>query len=139
LISPIANDNDACATNSTSCEVSILKKNVELRAQLDLITSKYGKLKESHEKLSSSNEDLLVSHAHLNLSHEAICTKVTYCEPHVGTSTTSQNAILPCGSPRNSSTDTIATSCDEFLSLPCCSNHEASSSTSTCVVSNQIQ
>ena len=39
----IIND-DACATNSTSCEASILKENVELRAQLDFLTSNYGKL-----------------------------------------------------------------------------------------------
>ena len=32
-------NNDACVTNSTSCEASILKENVELRAQLDLLTS----------------------------------------------------------------------------------------------------
>jgi len=57
LSSSITIDNDACATNSTSCEASILKENVELRAQLDLLTSKYGKLEESHEKLSSSNDN----------------------------------------------------------------------------------
>jgi hypothetical protein len=55
LSSPIANENDACATNSTSCEESILKENVELRAQLELLTSKYGKWEEIYEKLSSSN------------------------------------------------------------------------------------
>ena len=82
------NANDACATNSTSCEASILKENVELRAQLELLTSKYGKLEESHEKLSSSNDDLLASYASLKLSHEAITTKVTSCEPHVDNSTT---------------------------------------------------
>jgi hypothetical protein len=49
LFSPIGNDNDACATNSTSCETSILKENVELRAQLELLTSKYGKFEERHE------------------------------------------------------------------------------------------
>jgi hypothetical protein len=87
--SPIGNDNDACATNSTSCEASIMKDNVELRAQLELLTSKYEKLQESYEKLSSSNEDLLVSHAHLKLAHEAISIKVTSCEPHVDTSTIS--------------------------------------------------
>ena len=32
--------NDACATNSTSCEASTLKENVELRAKLELLTSK---------------------------------------------------------------------------------------------------
>jgi hypothetical protein len=45
LSSPIAYDNDPCATNSISCEASILKDNVELRDQLELLTSKYGKLK----------------------------------------------------------------------------------------------
>jgi hypothetical protein len=136
---PIGNDNDECANNSTSCEASILKENVELRAQLELLTSKYGKLEESHEKLSSSNEELLVSHARLKLAHEAISIKVTSCEPHVDTSTISQNTILTCASPSNSSTHTIATSSDELPSLPCCSNNIASTSTSTCVVTNYVE
>ena len=54
-------DNDACATNSISCEASILKENVELRTKLDLLTRNYGKLEESHEKLSGTYEDLLIS------------------------------------------------------------------------------
>ena len=45
-------DNDACATNSILCEASILKENVDLRTQLDLLTRNYGKLGESHKKLS---------------------------------------------------------------------------------------
>jgi hypothetical protein len=139
LSSPIAHDNDACATNSISCEASILKENVELRAQPDLLTSKYEKLEESHEKLSSSNEDLLVSHTRLKLAHEAISTKVTSCKPHVDIYTNSQNAILPYASPSNSSTHNIATSCDELLSLPCCSNNEAPTSSSTCVVTNHVE
>ena len=63
LSTSIANAKNAYATNSTSCEASILKENVELRAQLDLLTSKYEKLDENHKKLSSSNEILLASHA----------------------------------------------------------------------------
>jgi hypothetical protein len=55
LPSPIAITDDPCATNSISCEASILKKNVELRAQLELLTINYGKLKEIHGKLSSSH------------------------------------------------------------------------------------
>ena len=51
LSSSTANANDACATNYTTCEASILKENVELRAQLEVLTSKYGKLEEIHEKL----------------------------------------------------------------------------------------
>ena len=58
-------------------DTSILKDNVELKAQLELLTSKYGKLEEIHEKLSSSNEDLLSSHTKLRLALEAITTKVT--------------------------------------------------------------
>jgi hypothetical protein len=65
--------------------------------------------------------------------------KVTSSVPHVDVCTTSQNAILPCASPSNSSTHNIATSCDELLSLPFCSNNEASTSSSTCVVTNHIE
>ena len=134
------NANDACATNSTSCEASILKENVEIRAQLELQTCKYGKLEESHEKLSSSNDDLLASYACLKLAHEAITTKVTSCEPHVDNSTTlTKNAILPCASPSSSSTKNVGTSCDELLALPCCSNNDASTSSSTCVVTNHVE
>jgi hypothetical protein len=140
LPSPLAINDDACATNSTSCEASILKENVELRAQLELLTSKYEKLEKNHEKLSSSNEDVLVSHARLNLAHEAISTKVTSCEPHVVTSTIStKNVIFLCASPSNLSTHTIATSCDELPLMHCFSNNEASTSSSTCVVTNHVE
>ena len=77
--SPIAINVDASATNSISCEASILKQNVELRAQLKLLTSNYEILEESREKLSSSHEDL-VSHDKLKLAHEAIATKVISSE-----------------------------------------------------------
>jgi len=140
LPSPLDIIDDACATNSTPCEASIIKENVELRAQLELLTSKYGKLKETHEKLSSSNEDLLVSHARLELAHEAISTKVTSCEPHAATSTiSSKNVILSCVSHSNSSTQNVAISCDELPSMPCHSNNEASTSSSTCVVTNHVE
>ena len=105
-----------------------------------MLTSKYGKLVESREKLSSSNDDLLASHACLKLAHEAITTKVTCSEPHVDNGTTSsKNSTLPCASPRNSSTHNVGTSCDELLSMPCCSNNDASTSSSTCVVTNHVE
>src|ERR1041385_5107749 len=136
LSSPSIILDDACDTNSISCEASILKENVELKAQLELLTRKYGKLEESHEKLSSSHDDLLVSHNVLKLAHVA---KVSKLVPHVDISTTStQYAILPCASPCNSSTHNVATSCDELLSLPCCSNN-ASTSSSTCIVTNHVE
>jgi hypothetical protein len=139
LPSPLSISDDACATNSTSCEASILKENVELRSQLALLTSNYGKLEESHRNLSCSHEDLLASHDSLNLAHEAIMSKVKSSEPHVDICTSSQNTILPCASPSNLSTHNIATSCDELLFLPCCSNNEVSTSSSTCVVTNHVE
>src|SRR4051812_20162333 len=57
LHSPLATNYDACATNFISCEASILKENFELKAQLSLLTSNYGKLEVSQVKLSSSHED----------------------------------------------------------------------------------
>ena len=48
----------------------------------------------------------------------------------------SHNAILPCASPISSSTRNVGTSCDELLALPCCSNNDAYTSSSTSVVTN---
>ncbi|KAE8798065.1 hypothetical protein D1007_26676 [Hordeum vulgare] len=101
---------DTCTSNPISFEVSTLKENVELRAQLDLITRNYGKLEENHVMLTSSHADLLTSHNVQKLAHEAIITKVTSSEPHVDNGTTSsQSTIFPCASPRNSSTHNVAT------------------------------
>ncbi|KAE8815594.1 hypothetical protein D1007_07065 [Hordeum vulgare] len=131
---------DTCTSNPISFEVSTLKENVELRAQLDLLTSNYGKLEENHVMLTSSHADLLTSHNVQKLAHEAIITKVTSSEPHVENGTTSsQSTIFPCASPRNSSTHNVATSCDELLSLPCCSNIEAYTPSSTCIDTNRAE
>ena len=117
-----------------------MKENVELRAQLDLLTSNYGKLEENHVMLTSSHADLLTSYNVQKLAHEAIITKVTSSETHVDNGTTSnQSTISPCASPRNSSTHNVATSCDELLSLPCCSNIEAYTSSSTCIDTNRAE
>jgi hypothetical protein len=62
LPSPIAINDDACATNSTYCEASILKYNLELWAQLELLTNNYGILEDNHGNLSSPHDDLLVSY-----------------------------------------------------------------------------
>ena len=48
LPSPIAIKDGYCATNYVSCESSILTENVELRAQLELLSNNYGKLEERH-------------------------------------------------------------------------------------------
>ncbi|KAE8769750.1 hypothetical protein D1007_58612 [Hordeum vulgare] len=80
---------DTCTSNSTSFEVSTLKENVELRTQLDLLTSNYGKLEENHVMLTRSHADLLISHNVQKLAHEAMITKVTSSKPHVDNGTTS--------------------------------------------------
>jgi hypothetical protein len=46
---------------------------------------------------------------------------------------------LPCASLCNSSRHNIATSSDELLALPCCSNNEAYTSSSTCVDTNHAE
>jgi hypothetical protein len=139
----LENLDDKCknsnATNSISCEASILKENFELKAQLELLTSNYRKLEENHEKLLGSHGYLLVSYNGLKLAHEASITMVTSCEPHLDSTTSTQNDILPCANPCNSSRHNIATSCDEFLSLPCCSNNEDYTSSSTCVDTNHVE
>jgi hypothetical protein len=97
-------------------------------------------LEESHEKLSGSHGDLLISYNWLKLAHEASITNKTSCEPHLDISTTlNQNAILPCASPSNLSRHNISTSYDELLAMPCCSNNEASTSSSTCIITNLIE
>ena len=53
--------------------------------------------------------------------------------------TSTKNAILSCASPSNSTSHTIAKSCDELLSLPCCSNNEASTSSTICVETNHVE
>ncbi|KAE8806155.1 hypothetical protein D1007_17574 [Hordeum vulgare] len=79
---------DTCTSNPIYFEVSTLKENVELRTQLDLLTSNYGKLEENYVMLTSSHADLLTSHNVQKLAHEAIITKVTSSEPHVDNGTT---------------------------------------------------
>lgn len=56
----------------------------------------------------------------------------------IGTIST-QNALWTCASPSDSSRHIIANYCDEFLSLPCCSNNEASTSSSTFVDTNLVE
>ena len=105
-----------------------------------MLTSNYGKLGESHKKLSGTHEDLLISHDGLKLAHEAMVTKVKTCESHVDISTCStRNSLLSCASPYNSSLHDIGTSCDELLTMPCCSNNEVSTSSSSFVNTNLVE
>ena len=53
--------------------------------------------------------------------------------------TSTKNALLPCASPSDSSTHNVATSCNELLSMPCCSNNEVSTSSIICVDTNHVE
>ena len=56
------------------------------------------------------------------------------------TSTTSTtNALLQCASTSNSTSHTIAKSYEELLTLPCCSNNVATTSSSICVETNHVE
>ena len=48
-------------------------------------------------------------------------------------------AILPSASPSSSSTHNVGTSSDELLSMPCCSKNDASTYSSTYVVTNHVE
>jgi hypothetical protein len=97
-------------------------------------------LEESYEKLLGSHKITLISYEELKLAHEVSITKVTSCEPHMDISTTpTQNVIFPCASSSNSSRHNIATSCDELIDLPCCSNNETSTSSSICITTNLVE
>ena len=83
---------------------------------------------------------MMISYDGLKLAHEASIAKVLSCEPHLDISTIStQNAILPCASPSNPTTHTIGTPCVGLLALPCCSNNEASTSSSTYISTNHVE
>jgi hypothetical protein len=131
--------NDACATNSTFYEASTLKEIVELKAHLELLTSKFRELEESYKKLSGSHKSNLISYEELKLAHEVSITKITSCEPHVEISTThTQNVLFTCASPSNSYRHNIATFCDELVDLPCCSNNKTYTSSSNCITNNLV-
>ena len=56
LSSPLAIIDDACTTNSITSEASILKENVELRAQLELLSTIMG----NRKKAMKSSQTLMM-------------------------------------------------------------------------------
>ncbi len=48
----------ACATNVSSCVDPLEKENANLKAQLEVLTSKHVKVQKDHEKLECSHENL---------------------------------------------------------------------------------
>jgi hypothetical protein len=88
----------------------------------------------------SSYGDLLIFYSGLKLTYEASTTKVKSRESYLDISIVfTQNAIFPCASLSTSSRHNIATSSDELLIFPWCSNNEASIFASTCVTTNLVE
>jgi hypothetical protein len=48
----------ACATNVSSCVGPLEKENANLKAQLEVLTSKHVKMQKDYEMLKYSHEDL---------------------------------------------------------------------------------
>src|SRR4051812_46146952 len=131
--SPSTSGRDAFSTSSTSPTCGFPQGN-EMVSSLSHCNDDSELILDNPLSLSYCNASLLDLNTSSTINvlhaHEA---KVSKLVPHVDIITTSTHyAILPCASPCNSSTHNVATSCDELLSLPCCSNN-ASTSSSTCI------
>jgi predicted nuclease with TOPRIM domain len=83
------------ATNVSSCVDSLEKENANLKAQLEVLTSKYVKMQKDYEMLKCSYEDLQDAHVMLQVPHEVVVTSVKYFQPHTQKCTCSPNFVNP--------------------------------------------
>jgi hypothetical protein len=67
-----------CATNVSSCVDPLEKENANLKAQLEVLTSKHVKMQKDYEMLKCSYEDLQDAHVMLQVPHEVVVTSVKY-------------------------------------------------------------
>jgi hypothetical protein len=67
-----------CVTNVSSCVDPLEKENANLKAQLEVVTSKYVKMQKDYEMLKCSHEDLQDAHVLLQVSHEVMVTLVKH-------------------------------------------------------------
>ena len=82
----------ALVTNSSSSVSQLEKDNIELKARLDELSSKYNVLQANHVHLKCSHEKLVESHFMLEVAHEVVNTLVKSTQPltHTLTCTSSQ-------------------------------------------------
>jgi hypothetical protein len=83
----------ACATNVSSCVDPLEKENVNLKAQLEVLTSKLVKMQEDYEMLKCSHENLQDAHVMLQVSHEVVVTSVKHFQPPTQKCTCSLNPV----------------------------------------------
>ena len=85
----------ALATNSSSSVSQLEKKNFELKARLDELSSKYDVLQANYVHVKCSHEEVVESSIMLEVVHEVVITLVKFSQPltHSLTSTPSQSNI----------------------------------------------
>ena len=96
----------ALVTNSSSSVSQLEKDNIELKARLDELSSKYNVLQANHVHLKCSHEKLVESHLMLEVAHEVVITSVKSSQPlthtltctpsHLNISYTSECASQAC-------------------------------------------
>ena len=82
----------ALVTNSYSSVSQLENDNIELKARLDLQSSKYNVLQANYVHLKCSHKNLVESHIMLEVAHEVMITSVKSSQPltHTLTCTPSQ-------------------------------------------------
>jgi hypothetical protein len=82
----------ALVTNSSSSVSQLEKENLELKARLDELSSKYNVLQANYVHLKCSHEEVVESSFMLEVAHEVMITSVKFSQPltHSLTSTPSQ-------------------------------------------------
>jgi hypothetical protein len=112
----------SCATNVSSCVDPLEKENANLKAQLEVLTSKHVKMQKDYEMLKCSHEDLQDAHIMLQVSHEAMVTSLKHFQPHTQECTCSPNFVNPicanacCSQSPQSNVEQInVDSCDDLI------------------------
>ncbi|KAK3127610.1 hypothetical protein QOZ80_7AG0575700 [Eleusine coracana subsp. coracana] len=112
----------ACATNASSCAAALKKKNIDLKYDLEVLTSKHVTMQKDHEEHMCSHEALQDSHAMLQVAHEVVLTSVKFYQPLTQNCTCSQKSIeficanSYCSQSQHSNVEQIVVeSCDDFI------------------------
>jgi hypothetical protein len=112
----------ACATNVSSCVDPLEKEDANLKAQLEVLTSKHVKMQKDYEMHKCSHEDLQDVHVMLQVSHDFVITSVKHFQPHTQECTCSPNFINPiCAnacysqSPQSNVEQINVDSCDDLI------------------------
>jgi hypothetical protein len=72
----------ACATNVSYCVDSLEKENANLKAGLEVLTSKHVRMQKDYPMLRCSHENLQDAHVMLQVSYEVVVISVKYFQPH---------------------------------------------------------